>query len=281
MRLLIAGAGDLGMHVAALAQAAGHVVLALRRTAVAVEKPQVPTLAADLAVPAAWLPRLPPHDTLLWCATPDRRDEASYRHIFLDAPRKLLDAAAEAGWCWRRVVFCSSTAVYGDRPEAQDEQSPPDPPGFNGKVLLAAEQAFSARLGERVVNGRLGGIYGPGRDLLLRRLRSGVGIDRLHPRRMNRIHIEDAAAALWLLLEAECLTHRVVNVVDRHGGTEPEVLDWLAERVGLPKLPHLQSDQVTAGKCVKPAALECLGFRYAFQDYRTGYSGPASASPST
>lgn len=261
------------MRVAALAQAAGSAVLAVRRTAVAGEQPAVPTLAADLAAPATWLPDLTPHDTLLWCATPDRRDEASYRHIFLDAPRLLLDAAADAGWRWRRVVFCSSTAVYGDHPEAQDEQSPPDPPGFNGRLLLAAEQALGARLGDTLVSARLGGIYGPGRDLLLRRLKSGLGIDRLQPRRMNRIHIEDAAAALWFLFKTAAITHPVVNIVDRHGGTEPEVLDWLAEQYSLPKLPHLPGSMGESGKCVRPAVLQALGFRHRFADFRCGYAG--------
>ena len=135
MRLLVAGAGDLGQRVARLAARAGHQVTAVRRTATDPEG--VRCLSADLCQPQGWLPQLAACDSLLWCVSPDARDEAAYRRIYLDAAVQFLRVAAALDWHWRRVVFVSSTAVYAEAAWPQDESSPCAPAEFNGEVLLA------------------------------------------------------------------------------------------------------------------------------------------------
>ena len=55
--------------------------------------------------------RLPAADLVLYLPSPDQRDEAAYRTLFIDGPAALLAALPRAP---SRLVFVSSTAVYGD-----------------------------------------------------------------------------------------------------------------------------------------------------------------------
>lgn len=271
-RLLIAGAGDLGLRVAALAQAAAVDSVLVRRTART--QPGLTSISADLLDAHRWLPELAPCDALLWCATPDQRTPEAYQQIYTQALVSVLDAAAAASWSWSRIVFISSTAVYGQRmdpqtsePAWQDENSPAVPHEWNGRALVAAEQALQARTPGAVI-ARLGGIYGPGRDWLLRRVRSGQPCQQ-HPAKYgNRIQIEDAARAVWWLLRHQDAI-AVCNVVDPNCAPEHEVLDWLAAQMGFPALPRIAGED--SGKRIRPAVLIQAGFQWAFPDYRSGY----------
>src|SRR5690606_1431290 len=143
---------------------------------------------------------MPPGITrLVYLPTPDRRDEAAYRAIFLDGLRHLLSVLDRQAL--RRVVFVSSSAVYGAQREGWvDEDTPPVPKGFNGTVLLEAERWLAAQPVPSVVL-RLAGLYGPGRLQLLDRPRAGVAtVPRDPPHWANRIHVDDAAAAIVHLL---------------------------------------------------------------------------------
>lgn len=265
MRLLIAGAGDLGTTLARQASDAGHVVTAVRR------RPQhIPgciCLQGDLQQPAQWLPMQPDFDALLWCATPDQRDADGYREIYQNALMAVLDL-----WALRasvpKVVFCSSTAVYAEDGERHDESSTRYAQSWNGVALRAAELALQARLPTAVI-ARLGGIYGPDRTWLLRRVRAGDPVQERPPRWTNRIHVQDAAAALLRLLN-DVHAPALCNVVDSDCSAEHTVMDWLAQQLKLPAPPRISG--IALGKQVQPAALLRLGFAWAFPDFRRGYA---------
>ncbi len=190
-RLVIAGAGDVGGRLALRRVLLGDDVIAVRRRDVAMS-PGVRGVRADLAS-GEGLSRLPRRvEALVFCAAPDRRDEAAYRALYVDGLRRLLDACDAP-----RVLFVSSTAVYReDAGEWVDEATPPLPQAFNGQALLAAEQVLSAHAGGIAL--RLSGLYGPGREMMLRKSRAG---EPGRPHWTNRIHVEDAASALSCLLD--------------------------------------------------------------------------------
>lgn len=200
-RVLLAGCGDLGLRVAQQLRARGDEVWALRR-----QPPALPGdihwLRADLTDPAS-LRELPSGITrLVYLPTPDRRDPAAYRATFGDGLRHLLDAfdgMQEASL--RRVLFVSSSAVYGEHGgEWVNEQTPAVPAGFNGAALLEAERLLASRITGAVVV-RLAGLYGDGRMQLIERLRLGqVVVPRQTPHWANRIHVDDAARAIAHLL---------------------------------------------------------------------------------
>ena len=199
-QVLLAGCGDLGLRVARLLRQRGDVVYALRRKPPASVAQDIEWLRADLTRPQS-LRELPTGITqLVYLPTPDRRDPTAYRATFVDGLRHLLDALGPA--TLRRVLLVSSSAVYGEHHgDWVNEDTPVAPPGFNGATLLEAEQLLAAWPTRAIVL-RLAGLYGPGRLQLLDRLRAGTAhAPRGRPHWANRIHVDDAAAAIAHLLQ--------------------------------------------------------------------------------
>jgi nucleoside-diphosphate-sugar epimerase len=256
--VLVAGAGDVGGRLAALRASLGDDVIALRRREAPVTAGVRPQ-RADLAT-GDGLGRLPRRvDAIVFCAAPDARDESAYRALFVDGLRRLVDAVDAP-----RCLFVSSTAVYGeDAGEWVDEATPARPSAFNGRILLEAEHVLAPLAGAGVL--RLSGLYGPGRDALLRRARSD---EPPRPRWTNRIHVDDAASALSHLLDvpAPGLLH-VGN--DDRPALESEVVAWLREHEGLPALPGLPGPD--SGRRVSNARLCASGWSPRHPDYRAGY----------
>src|SRR5690606_24982960 len=100
----------------------------------------------------------------------------------------------------RRVLFASSTAVYGqDDGSWVDETSPTEPRRFTGRCLLEAE-ALLAGSGLGFSNVRFAGIYGPGRGRLLSQVLDGSAVFGSEPHITNRIHRDDCAGFLQHLI---------------------------------------------------------------------------------
>lgn len=261
-RVLIVGCGDLGSRLGLRLGASGAEVWGLRRNAAALPA-GIRAFAADLqdAASLAGLPRQ--WDATVFCATPAARSPEGYRATFIDSTRRVLDRLDDPG----RVLFVSSTAVYGqDAGEWVDEDSPTAPVAFNGRCLLEAEQALRERAPEAVV-ARPSGLYGPGRTRMLRLAREAVTLPP--PRWTNRIHIDDAAAALAHLLALQ-RPQPVYLLNDDEPALEHEVIAWLRNVQGLPPLAPGPAGAV-AGKRVGNARLRASGFLPAHPDFRSGY----------
>ena len=259
--IIVAGAGDVGGRLARMRAAGGDSVVALRRR-VAGDEPGLRWLGVDLVHGRGFgqLPRRP--DAVVFCASPDRRAEADYRAIFIDAQRRLLDAFGSPPERW---LFVSSTAVHGeDSGDRVDEQSATPPKAFNGRVLLDAERALADALPGAVVL-RPSGLYGPGRDALLQRARRD---EPAHPRWTNRVHVEDVAAALSHLLDLAD-PQPVYLCSDDLPARQDEVLGWLRVRMGLPPLATIE--EAESGRRVSNARLRGSGWVPRWPDYRTGY----------
>lgn len=258
--VLVAGFGDVGARLAALRVARGDAVLGLRRRDMPA-RDGVRAIRADLTT-GEGLSRLPRQvEAIVFCAAPDQRDEAAYRHLYLDGLRRLLDAV-EAPRC----IFVSSTAVYAqDAGEWVDEATLAEPPNFNGQVLLAAEHVLAPLAGGCVL--RLSGLYGPGREALLRRARSG---EPAASRWTNRIHVDDAASALSHLLDLSDPGLLYLGNDDRPT-LEAEVIAWLREQEGLPAVVELGGAE--SGRRVSNGHLSASGWAPALPDYRAGYAG--------
>lgn len=257
--LVIAGAGDVGGRLARLRAAHGDDVLALRRRPADADGGVRP-VCADLTT-GAGLQSLPRHaDALVFCAAPDRRDETAYRALFVDGLRRVLDRVQAP-----RLLLVSSTAVYAeDAGEWIDEDTPAQPPAFNGRVLREAEGELARERGASVL--RLTGLYGPGRDALLRRARAGTPG---RPHWTNRIHVDDAAAALSHLLDLQ-VPQPLYLGSDALPAMESEVLAWMRAREGLPAIAAAQVPET--GRRVRSARLRASGWAPQYPDYRSGYA---------
>jgi nucleoside-diphosphate-sugar epimerase len=267
-RVLLAGCGDLGLRVAALLRARGDEVFALRRRPM--DAAEVQWVQADLTRPET-LSKLPEGITqLVYTPTPGARDEAAYRAIFVDGLRHVLHALGTPSL--QRVLLVSSSAVYGEHGDAWvDENTPPSPPGFNGRVLLEAEQ-WLADQPVRSIALRLAGLYGPGRLQLIERLREGQARaprDGVHW--ANRMHIDDAAAAMAHLLALPDPQSLYVGVDDTPLPLR-ELYAHLAKLAGAPDVADGPAPSGVGSKRLSNARLRASGFALRWPDAREGYA---------
>lgn len=269
MTVVVAGCGDLGTEVGLRLADCGLGVLGIRRSADRLPDVIEP-LAADLTEP---LPDLPADTELVVVAiAADERSEAAYRAAYVDGLRNLLDALDRSGARPRRTVLVSSTAVYGaDDGSWVNETTPAEPRTATGAVLLDAEALLRGRVPGGVVF-RAGGIYGPGRTYLIDALREGRATIPERPTHTNRIHRDDAAAAIIYLLTEVAEPAPVYLGVDHEPADRGEVLRFLAAELGLPPPPVGPARRARGGdkRCANTLLLG-TGFRFAYPTYREGY----------
>jgi nucleoside-diphosphate-sugar epimerase len=278
-RILIAGCGDLGERVARLLLTQGDDVYALRRRPPDSDDGGIRWLSADLTR-AETLAALPERITrLVFLPAPEAREPERYRAVFVDGLRNVLDALDAAAL--ERVLFVSSSAVYGDHGDGWvDESTPPSPPGFNGQVLWEAEQSLRNRPVEAVAL-RLAGLYGPGRMQLIERLRAGQARAPREQRHWaNRIHVDDAAAAIVHLLALRQPVPLYVGVDDTPLPLDV-LYDDLAAMLGAPPVPNGPAPAGIGSKRLSNARLKASGFRFRWPDAREGYASLIERAPST
>ena len=278
MNVLIVGCGDLGLRVARILLASpGNHVWALRRhPPEGIEIPGLRWIAADLARPET-LAGLPAGIThLVYLAAPDTRSEAGYRAVYRLGLEHVLCALPLPGP--QRVVFVSSTAVYGDHGDAWvDEDTPLDPPAFNGRVLQEAESWLAQRAGHSDGNLlatclRLSGIYGPGRSHLLERLRAGLaGAPAGAGHWANRVHVDDAARAVCHVL-ALPRPAPVYLVTDDTPLPMRTLYEDLARLVEGPVPPVAPPPAGMGNKRLSNARLRATGFKFKWGDSREGHA---------
>lgn len=279
-RVLIAGCGYLGSALGARllseSRPEPHSVWGLRRRAGALPA-GLRAIEADLSIPST-LREIPGDlDFVVYAVAPAGPDDPLYRAACVDGLRNLLDTLRASGEHPSRLVFVSSTAVYGqEKGEWVDETSPAEPSHFTGRRLLEGEAlALEGPFPATVL--RLGGIYGPRRTGLLQRVRSGRAVYRpSHPQYLNRIHLTDCVGALRHLLALPDPAPVYLGV-DDDPADERTVLQWLAGALGAPPPRAAGPDEeerrrVRGNKRCKNARLKASGYRFLFPTFREGYS---------
>ncbi len=268
-RVLVAGCGDVGMRVARQLRQRGELVTGLRRSLPG-GGVDFPLHAADLTAPAS-LRGLPDDIArIVYLPAPAARTEPAYRAIFVEGLRHLLEAVDTRKL--ERIVFVSSSAVYGDHGGARvDEATPPDPPGFRGRVLLQAERWLAAQ-GLPATVLRLAGLYGPGRTRLFERLRAGeVRVPRDKPFWSHRIHVDDAASAIVHLLYLRQAGPLYVGVDDIPLPLDV-LYDHLAGLLGVPAPAEGPPPPGIGNKRLDNARLRRSGWQPRWPDAREGYA---------
>ncbi|MDH0745953.1 NAD-dependent epimerase/dehydratase family protein [Pseudomonas sp. GD03842] len=280
--VLIAGCGDIGSRLATQVLASGWTVYGLRRTTAKLPR-GVQGVTADLfdaRMPDQWPDgRI---DYLVYCATPSERDEAGYRAAYVQGLHHVLGWIQRSGQKPRRVVFVSSSSVYGQQGgEWVDEASPAEADGFSGRIMREAEQvALASGWPASVV--RLTGIYGPGRSDLMNRVRQGYSVAVDPPLYGNRIHADDAAGLLAFLLQADA---RGVALDDCYLGVDDapaplaEVVDWMRQRLGVTRWSDENSVRRAGSKRCSNARAKALGWAPRYASYKEGYEAMLAADP--
>ena len=163
----------------------------------------------------------------------------------------LLQALLRSGASPRRLVYGSTSGVYGDCAGAAfDETRPPAPATDRARRRVAAEalvRAYGRRSGAKVTVLRIPGIYaadragGHPRERLLRGTPVLAPSDDVYT---NHIHADDLARACVAALQRG-LPQRVVHASDDTELTMGGYFDLAADLCGLPRPPRITRAQAS------------------------------------
>jgi nucleoside-diphosphate-sugar epimerase len=175
-------------------------------------------------------------DLVLHLAPPPNTGEIDSR------TRNLLAALAKGKSLPRRLVYVSTTGIYGDcGGEAIDETRPARPATARARRRVDAEdrlRAFGRRAVCKVAILRAPGIYAADR-LPLERLQAGTpALAEAEDVFSNHIHADDLAAACAAALRRG-KANRAYNAVDDSDIRMGEYFDRVADAFGLPRPPRL------------------------------------------
>lgn len=272
MTVVIAGCGDLGTETGLRFAALGHRVIGLRRSA---EKlpPDIEGQSIDLSAEA---PSLPADTTIVVIAiAPDERSADAYQAVYVNSVSRVVAAIHRDCAAPPRVLFVSSTAVYGvDDGTWIDESTPTTPTSATAVTLREAEESLREQVPEATIL-RLGGIYGPGRTREIDRVRDGKASRSPGTRFTNRIHRDDAAAAIVHLTTTQGHPEAVYIGVDDCPVEYSEVVEFLARSLDMP-VPETSSDpsesKEISGKRCHNTRLRDSGFDFSYPTFREGYA---------
>jgi nucleoside-diphosphate-sugar epimerase len=233
-----------------------------------------------LRADAALAPRLARADALLVSIAPDGACPVLSR--FAGAIAAMLRPPT--------IVYLSTIGVYGDHGgDWVDETSEASPRSERHYARLVAEaqwRALGAKMGAPVHILRLAGIYGPGRNMLVK-LREGGARRIVKPGQVfNRTHVDDIAQAIALTLAAG--QGGVWNVADEEPAPPQDVIAFAAGLIGLeppPEEPFETADLNPMARSFysdnKRVSIEKLktelGFTPRYPTYREGLRALAAA----
>ncbi|MBS1829111.1 MAG: NAD(P)-binding domain-containing protein [Acidobacteria bacterium] len=187
-----------------------------------------------------------------------------------DGPVDLLEPLRDKA---RRVVYLSSTAVYGAA-SVVDESTVVDETSERARLRLDAERAVAAGPWSTLIL-RPAAIYGPGRGVQESILR---GEHSLSDRYVSRIHVDDLAAHVEAgLLSSICGAY---PVADEEPCTSREIAEYCARLLDVPvtgggekgtdRMPRFANNRRVDGSAIRRA----LGITLTYPSYRVGI--PAS-----
>jgi nucleoside-diphosphate-sugar epimerase len=184
----------------------------------------------------------------------------------------------------RWVGYLSTVGVYGNADgNWVDETTPPNPATIRSRDRIAAERAWLA-LGESapfaVQIFRLAGIYGLGRNALLKVADGTAKRIVKKDQVFNRIHTTDIAQVLMASIERPS-RNAIYNVADDEPGPPQDVIAYAAELLGReppPEVPFEEADQTPMARAfyadnkrVRNARIRSeLGVTLRYPTYRQG-----------
>lgn len=200
-KVAIVGLGWLGMPLAMSLAARGWQVTGSKTTLDGVEAARMSgiesyslRLEPELVCASDDLDALMDVDALV-ITLPARRSGPG-EDFYLQAMQELVDSAL--AYRIPRIIFTSSTSVYGDVQGAVKEGSPRNPVTASGRVLKELEDWLHNLPGTSVDIVRLAGLVGPGRHPW-RFFAGKTAPDGQHG--VNLVHLDDVVSAIALLLQ--------------------------------------------------------------------------------
>ena len=154
----------------------------------------------------------------------------------------------------RWIGYLSTVGVYGHADgNWVDETTPPNPATIRSRHRIAAEREWLA-LGESapfaVQIFRLAGIYGPGRNALVKVADGTAKRIAKKGQVFNRIHTTDIAQVLMASIESPC-RNAIYNVADDEPGPPQDVIAHAADLLGReppPEVPFEEAEMTSMAR---------------------------------
>ncbi|WP_049939753.1 SDR family oxidoreductase [Natronomonas pharaonis] len=290
MRVGILGCGYVGLELARQLRDT-HDVVGMRRSEAgleAVEAAGAKPIQGDLTDPES-LSALPSLDAVVFAASSGGRGADAAERVYVDGLRTVIETLGERSDPPERLVYTSSTGVYGDHDgDWVDESTPLSPTTDKTQVLAEAERLARERTADYGISGgvaRFAGLYGPDRYRLNRYLDGPVTDGYL-----NMIHRDDAAGVVRFMLTT-ATESEVLVAVDDEPVDKWAFADWLADECGVESPPkrtkeeRLEDDSLseaarrrilTSKRCSNDRVRE-LGYSFSYPTYREGYQAAVDA----
>ncbi|MFB6127645.1 MAG: SDR family oxidoreductase [Halolamina sp.] len=287
-RTVIVGCGYVGLELGRRLRAAGHTVTGVRRSddgLAAVREAGLNAVRADVTEPAS-LTDLPNAEAVVFAASSGGRGAEAARAVYVEGLSNVVEEYADRAASPERLVYTSSTGVYGDHDgDWVDETTPVEPTTPKTEVLVRAEEtARQSPFDATVV--RFAGLYGPERYRLERYLEGPVTEGYL-----NMVHRDDAAGAVAHLLRRDRGWEETVIVVDDEPVSKWTFADWLAEACGVDSPPkRTKAERLAEGdlsaaaerriltsKRLRNDRLRELGYEFEQPTFRAGYRAAVAA----
>lgn len=269
-KILIVGCGDIGAALGEQLAAQGHQVTGLKRQPPA-GVTAIRYLAADISEAETLTKLEDDFDQLFFIVAADGRNEHSYRAVYQTGLQNVLERFSAVPW-----LFVSSTSVYGQmQGEWVDEESAAEADNPNSRLIRQAEREVLAANPANIVV-RFSGIYGPGREHLVRLAASRPAIQKTPPYYTNRIQQADCVGVLAFLFAqrlAGVSMDRCYLASDDDPAPMWDVVSYLAERQHCPQ-PVVKpvGDDAPMNKRCNNARLKELGYRFRYPSYKEGYA---------
>ncbi len=277
--ILIVGCGDVGSKLGEQLLQQGHKVFGLRRNI-----NQLPSgiqgISADLTQLDDLKAKLQNYqfDIIVYSAAASEHTPEGYQRAYVDGLNNTLNALVQKP---SHLFFTSSSGVYHQNDSSWvDEESPCHPGTFSGQIMLQAEQAVQmAEIPSTVV--RFTGIYGPGRNHLLNRVKRGDVAPKNPDQYSNRIHRDDCAGVLNHLINKvfnEEDIEALYLATDDTPATMYEVTHWMVEQMQIEIKTETASRRAGSKRCSNKRLKES-GYQFIYPSYQHGYRFLLEACP--
>ena len=272
--VLIVGCGDIGSRTAQGLLAKGHTVYGARRNTDNLPEGIHP-VSLDVAEKESWQEVTLKPDYIVYSVAAGGFDEEAYQSAYATGVQNMLAWLKAAKHKPRHIFFVSSTSVYGQGDgEEVDESTPAHPGGFAGRIMLDAEKKLGkSSISSTVV--RFSGIYGPGRDMLIRQVRQGRMAPEVPVMYSNRIHSDDCAGVLNHLLDLALngqVLEEIYLATDQGSVPIYEVMSWMADILQVIPTEVVESPtRRRASKRCLNAKLMATGYEFIYPSFKEGY----------
>ena len=159
----------------------------------------------------------------------------------------------------KKIIFVSSTSVYGEVQGEVTEKSVPKPGSDSAKKLLSAEKLFMAEKNMDATLVRFGGLIGPDRHPVT--YLSGQHELTNGDDAINLIHLEDCLLILTSIITNEWWG-KIINGVYPDHPTKRTYYTKEATKRGLPVPDYIKGYAGKTGKIIKTKTLDALKFKF-------------------